>query len=282
MKKFNKVAVIGLGLIGGSIALCLKKQKLGKKIVGVSLHKDTLLFARRNKTVTECSQSLDIIRGADLVILATPVDKILELAPKIARFISKDCIVTDVGSTKNKIVRQLGRIFPNFVGAHPLAGSEKRGIRNSFSGLFLKSLCIITPRRNTNKQSLNKVIELWRQAGADTVIMSPSEHDKILSYVSHLPHVAAFTLMKSVPEKYLKFAAGSLRDTTRIAASPSNIWVDIFLSNRQDILRGINSFFDNLQALKQAIHKNDKSRIKKILESARKKRESIKIDDHRY
>jgi prephenate dehydrogenase len=275
MKIFNKVAVIGLGLIGGSIALCLKKQKLCGKIVGVSLHKDTILFARKNKIVDECSQGLDIIRGADLVILATPVDVILKLAPQLAKLLSKDCLVTDVGSTKRKIVRQLSRIFPNFVGSHPLAGSEKRGIKNSHSGLFIKSLCIVTPQKNTDKRSLSRIVKLWRTMGADTNILSPSEHDKILSYVSHLPHIAAFALMESVPDKYLKYAAGSLRDTTRIAASPSNIWTDIFLSNKQDILKGINLFLDNLGSLKQAILKNDKSRIKKILGSAKKKREGL-------
>ncbi|MFH1397671.1 MAG: prephenate dehydrogenase/arogenate dehydrogenase family protein [Candidatus Omnitrophota bacterium] len=275
MKKFNKVAVIGLGLIGGSIALCLKKQKLSRKIVGVSLHKDTLLFARKNKIVDDCSQNLDIIRGADLVILATPIDVILKLAPQIAKLIPKDCLVTDVGSTKNKIVRKFSRIFPNFVGSHPLAGSEQRGIKNSQHSLFLKSLCIITPQKNTNQQSLNKISELWRRVGADTIILSPLEHDKILSYVSHLPHVVVFSLMKTVPVEYLKFAAGSLKDATRIAASPSNIWIDIFLSNKQDILKVIKSFSNNLQALKQAILRDDRSRIRKILESAKQKRESL-------
>ncbi len=275
MRKFNKVAIIGLGLIGGSIALCLKKQKLSRKIVGVSLHKETIFFARKNKICDECSLGLDIIRGADLVILATPVEVILKLAPQIAKLISPDCLVTDVGSTKIKIVRQLSRIFPNFVGSHPLAGSEQRGIKNSQSNLFLKSICIITPQKNTNKQSLNRITELWRMVGADTIIISALEHDKILSYVSHLPHLVAFSLMKSVPVKYLKFSAGSLRDTTRIAASPSNIWIDIFLSNKQNLLKGIRSFRDNLESLKLAILRDDRARIKKILESAKQKRESL-------
>ncbi|MBU0503751.1 MAG: prephenate dehydrogenase [Candidatus Omnitrophota bacterium] len=276
MIKFNKVAVIGIGLIGGSIAQSLKKKNLAKKIVGISLHKSTILIAKRKRIFDECSQDLDIVKGADLVILATPVDTIIKLAPRIAALIPANCLVTDVGSTKNVIVSKLSKIFPNFIGSHPLAGSEKRGIINSDSSLFLGSLCIITPLRNTPKQSLARIIRLWRKVGTRTLILSAQEHDRILSYVSHLPHITAFALMMSIPKEYLKFSAGSLRDTTRIAASPSNIWLSIFLSNKQEVLKRIRLFSRNLDALKQAILDNNTGRIKKMLESARQKREALK------
>ena len=275
MKLFNKVAIVGTGLIGGSMALAIKKNGLAHRVIGVSRHKTTLIWARKSHAIDKGSQDLSIIKDADLVILATPVKTILNLADTILKFIKKDCIVTDVGSAKLEIVSKLGKIFPNYVGSHPLAGSEKSGITNASRGIFKNSLCILTPTKNTTPKALKKIKNLWKQLGAGVVFLSPDTHDRILSFVSHLPHVIAFSLIDTIPHKYLKFAAAGLKDTTRIALSDNRLWADIFLSNQRNILKSIESFQDKLSGIKSAINKRDEKTLIKILEKAKGKREIL-------
>ena len=275
MKIFNKVAIIGTGLIGGSIALAIKNRKLANEVIGVSRKKRNLLLARRRGAIDKGSQELGIIKEADLVILATPVNAILELAPKISKIVKKDCLITDVGSTKEKIVLNLEKIFPNFVGSHPLAGSEKRSIAYADPKILEKSICILTPTKNTNKKALNKIRLLWSKVGARTILLTPQAHDKILSFVSHLPHIAAFSLIGVVPGQYLKFASTGLKDTTRVAASDSELWAEIFLSNQKNILKAIELLENNLKRIKRAIRKNDKKRLSLILNEGKIKRETL-------
>ncbi len=275
MRLFNKVAIIGTGLIGGSIALAIKKKDLALRIVGVSRHRNTLIWARKCRAIDNGSQDLSIIRDADLVILATPVNTILNLAKEISNFIREDTIVTDVGSTKKEIVSKLSKIFPNYVGSHPLAGSEKRGVTNAEAGIFKGSLCILTPVESTPPKVLKKINNLWSRLGARVVFLSPDTHDRILSFVSHLPHAVAFSLIKAVPDKYLKFGATGLKDSSRIALSDSRLWADIFLSNRKDILKSIESFQNNLSRIKSAINKRDQEALIKFLKEAQKKRQAL-------
>jgi len=275
MRLFNKVAIVGVGLIGGSLALAMKKKRIALRIVGVSRHKSTLLLAKKVGAIDKGSQHLSIIEGADLVILATPVNTILNLAETIFRFIRRDCIVCDVGSTKQDIVSELSKIFPNFVGSHPLAGSEKRGINHASSDIFKNSLCILTPISNTNRKALEKIQKLWHRLGAKTVFLSPDIHDRALSFVSHLPHILAFSLMGIIPPRYLKLGANSLKDTTRIAVSDSRLWADIFLSNRKNVLKSIQIFQKNLSRIQSAVNKKDKKLLIKILQDAKNKRETL-------
>lgn len=276
MRLFNKVAIIGTGLIGGSIALAIKKKGLARQVVGVSRHKKTLACARKSHAIDKGSQDLSIIRDADLVVLAAPVNTILNLADKILKFVPDDCVVTDVGSTKKEIVYKLSRVFPNYVGSHPLAGSEKRGIKNIQADMFEKSLCILTPAKNSSPKALKKVESLWNSLGARVVFLNPDKHDKILSFVSHLPHAIAFSLVDTVPDRYLKFATNGLKDSTRIALSDARLWADIFLSNRKNMLKSIESFLHSLSGLKSAINKKDEVAIIKILKKAKDKREILK------
>lgn len=276
MKLFNKVAIVGVGLIGGSIALALKKRRLAKKIVGVARHKKSLLLAQKIGAIDKGSQSLNIIRGSDLVILATPVNTILKISQRISKIVSQQAIVSDVGSTKELIVSGLEKFFPNFVGSHPLAGSEKRGVINANPEIFKDSLCVITPTKLTPASALNKVMELWKRLGAKVILISIQDHDKILSFVSHLPHVTAFSLVKTVPDRFLKFASTGFKDTTRIAASESEIWSDVLLSNQENVLKAITLFQDNLLKIKTAIQRNNKRQLTFILSKAKNKRQRIK------
>ncbi len=275
MKLFNKVAIIGVGLIGGSMALDIKKKRLAREIFGVSRHKNTLLLAKKSGAIDKGSQHLSIIQDADLVVLATPVNTILNLADIISKFISKECIVTDVGSTKQEIVSQLSKIFLNYVGSHPLAGSEKRGIKNAYPGMFEDSLCILTPAKNTNPKALRKIKILWNQLGAKVINLEPDTHDRILSFVSHLPHALAFSLIDIIPPRYLKFGANSLKDSTRICVSDSQLWADIFLSNPKNIVRAIELFQKNLSRIKFAINKRDRKALIKILKRAKNIRDNL-------
>lgn len=276
MKKlFNKVAIVGTGLIGGSMALAIKKKRLADEVIGVSRHKKTLLAAKNNGAIDRGSQDINIIKGADLVVLATPVNTVLDLALPISKIIKPDCIVTDVGSTKKEIVSKLEIIFPRYIGSHPLAGSERRGIDNADAGIFQGSLCILTPTKKTDKGALNKIKKLWNILGVKPVFLTPDTHDKILSFVSHLPHVAAFSLIGTVPRKYLRFAASGLKDTTRIAASDSELWSDIFLSNPKNIANAIDLLQKALSRIKSALNKRDKKLLALILKEAKKKREAL-------
>lgn len=275
MRLFNKVAIVGTGLIGGSIALAIKRKRLAREIIGVSRHKKSLLLAKRKGAIDKGSQKLSIIKDADLLILATPVKAIINLAPKIAGIVKKECIVTDVGSAKEEIVSVFEKIFPNYVGSHPLAGSEKRSIANAHPDIFKGSLCILTPTENTNNKALKKIKVLWAKIGVKLVLLNPVIHDKILSFVSHLPHAVAFSLMGTMPQGYLKFASGGLKDTTRIVASDSELWSDIFLSNSKNVLEAIKSFRNNVSHLETALKKKDKKTLIHILREAQKKRASL-------
>lgn len=275
MRLFKKVAIVGIGLIGGSLAFAIKKRKLARQIVGVSRHRRTLLLAKQNGVIDSGSLKLDIIKNADLLVLATPPETILQLAPQVAPLISGDCLVTDVGSTKKEIVSQLEKLFPHYLGSHPLAGSEKYGILSANPDIFRDSLCILTPTKKTKSKVIKRITKFWQELGVQVVFLSPSLHDKIISLVSHLPHLVAFSLMGVIPNKYLKFSASGLKDTTRIAASEPKLWADIFLSNK-NTLKTLELFQSNLCSIKKAIKDRNKKSILKILKAAKNKRDALK------
>lgn len=275
MKIFNRVAIIGTGLIGGSIALAIKKKRLANEVIGISRHRKTLRLAKQNRAIDKGSQDFKIVRDADLIIFATPISTILKLAPKVAKIVKPDSIVTDVGSTKGEIVSKLEKLFSGYVGSHPLAGSEKRGIIHARADIFKNTLCILTPTKNMEPKALAKIKKLWQQLGAKVIILPPNIHDKALSFVSHLPHVVAFSLIDIIPKAYLEFGSSGLKDTTRIAASDSELWSDIFFSNQKNILASIELFEGALSKIKSAIQKKDRKLLDRILRQAKIKRQSL-------
>lgn len=275
MRLFNKVAIIGLGLMGGSLGLVIKKKKIANLVIGISRTKKTLKLAKERKAIDFGSQNLKIIKDADLLIFATPIETILDLAYPVSRVIKEDCIVTDIGSTKEKIVSRLSKIFKHYLGSHPLAGSEKSSILYAHENLFKNSLCVLTPHKNTSSFAFKKIRLFWQNIGAKVVYLSPKEHDKILSLVSHLPHAVSFSLISAIPKEYLKFASGGLRDTTRIASSEPKIWTDIFLSNPKNILTAIELFEDQLKRLKSCILKKDRKNLTRLIIASHKKRKNL-------
>ncbi|MFA4854108.1 MAG: prephenate dehydrogenase [Candidatus Omnitrophota bacterium] len=272
---FNKVVIFGTGLIGGSMGLALKRKHLAGQVIGLSQHKKNAELAKQMGAIDRVTSSLGAARDADLVILAAPVDSIMDIAPNLAKRLKRDCLVIDVASTKEKIVSRLSGLIPNFVGCHPLAGSEKKGIVNAQANIFIGSICVITPIASTKKSALNKIESLWRKLGTQVFLLPPARHDRVLAFTSHLPHAVAFSLMGTIPDKFLKISSTGLKDTTRISGSDQILWSEIFLSNRKNLLASISSFQTKLAALKLALENKDMQRLTKILSAARKKRERL-------
>lgn len=276
MKMFNKVVIIGTGLIGGSLGLALRKQGLAGQVVGLSRHQKNVRLAKKAGAIDCVGLSLEVVSDADLVILATPVNTIIEFALKIEKKLRNDCIVIDVGSTKERIVSKLSALLPNFLGCHPLGGSEKKGIVNLADGLFKGSICILTPTAKTSYRTLNKVKRLWNKLGANIIILSAKKHDQVLAFTSHLPHAVAFSLINSIPDQYLSLSSSGLRDTTRISNSDAHLWTEIFLSNRINLLADLSIFQRKLSALKLSLARKNKGRLIEILAAANKKRKKLK------
>jgi len=269
---FKKVGIVGIGLIGGSLGLAIKKYKIAQEVIGIVRRKKTIKEALRRKIVDIASRDLRLLKDVDLVILATPVSKIKEIAPSVSKVIKNDCILTDVGSTKKEIVLKLEKLFHNYIGSHPLAGSQNAGLTFADAKIFKDSLCILTPTKKTLPEVIKKITVFWNKMGAKVELLSPSLHDKILSYTSHLPHLVAFALMELIPSKYLNYSATGLRDTTRIALSLPELWRDIFISNRKEVLISLKDFGNKLYTLEKIISKKDVKSLYLFLKKAQRKR----------
>ena len=273
MKKplFEKVAIVGLGLLGASIGMGIKKRSLAREVCGFFRDEAKIKKAvRRNAVDTGTIHLAPAVKNADLIILCSPTDSIIALLKKL-KSLKCRALITDIGSTKTEIVNAARGL--NFVGGHPLAGSEKSGIDFAHPGLFEKNPCILTTD-HASVASFRKVEQLWKRLGARTLAMKADKHDRILSFTSHLPHAIAFALITAVPAEMICLSAGGLKDTTRIAASNPDLWSGIFLSNRKDVLRSLSVFEKSLRRLKKAISGKQKNNLLRFLHQAGDKRNS--------
>jgi prephenate dehydrogenase len=270
VKKVDILTIIGVGLIGGSIALAVRKKKLVKRIYGFFRRKSSFQRAIKRKIVDQGFLNLEeSVKDADLVILATPILSIIDLGKEILKYIKKETIVTDVGSTKYKIVRILDREYSkkgfNFIGSHPLAGLEKKGCEWAEEGLFQNKLCILTPTSNSSSYCIKTITKFWEKIGSKVINLSPLEHDKIISRLSHLPHLLVFSLLNFLKEDDLKFSSPGFRDLTRIGSSDSAIWSEIFLSNKKNLLGNIDRYIKILKEYQFHIrHSSYEKLVKKI------------------
>lgn len=280
---FQKIAVLGVGLIGGSLAMVCKQKGLAKLIVGYGRRPGNLKKAVKLGIIDRFFQDLhETVKGADLIVMATPVGQFEALASEMAPALSKEAIVTDVGSVKGGLVTRLERLLPNgsrFVGAHPIAGKEKTGVEAASATLFVGAQCILTPTERTNPSALESVKALWEATGSKLVLMDPVQHDQVLAAVSHLPHLAAYALVNTVLEtkvqgqEVLPFSAGGFRDFTRIAASSPEMWRDICLLNRDPILGMIEAYEKTVARLKQLIRQGDGKGLEAEFKRARQARD---------
>ncbi|MDH4153943.1 MAG: prephenate dehydrogenase/arogenate dehydrogenase family protein [Nitrospira sp.] len=285
---FKQVAIIGVGLIGGSLGMILRRKALADHVVGIGRRVENLKTAVALGAIDRyVDDPQEGVRGADLVVLATPVDTYERHLQEWAHCLAPGSIVSDVGSVKGTLVERSEAAMPagvHFVGAHPIAGKEKTGVAAGSDQLFKGARCILTPTKRTDATALERVKQLWEETGSIMLTMDPHLHDQILGAVSHLPHVAAFALMNALSElrdqalPALDLAAhsgGGLRDTTRIAASSPEMWRDIFLWNRDNVVLYIDRYTRALEELKHLIAAGDGAGIEKALERAKGERERL-------
>lgn len=285
---FSQVAIIGVGLIGGSLGMILREQGWARSVVGVGRRVENLKTAVALGAIDRfVADPIEGVREADLVVLATPVDTYQQHLSHWGGSLKPGTIVTDVGSVKGKLVRQAESLLPRhvrFVGAHPIAGKEKTGVAAGSTTLFKGARCILTPTPTTDPEALNAVRRMWELTGSIVLTMDPMVHDTILGAVSHLPHVAAFALMNAlaevkervIPELDLKaHSGGGLRDTTRIAASSPEMWRDICLWNRDNLVSLIDIYERHLAQFKAMIQAGDGPGLEKSMEQAKSIREQL-------
>lgn len=281
--RWKKVTLAGVGLLGGSLGLALKQRKLADLVVG---------FVRRKESVKECetlgavdSAMLDLheaISGAELVVLCTPIARMKLLVQQMRPALAKGAIVTDVGSVKGNVVRALENLVAKaggtFLGSHPMAGAERMGVAAARGDLFNNAVCVVTPTSKTNKTVVEKVEELWRSIGARPLRMTPELHDELVSRSSHLPHVLAAALANAVldpkqPKQQGTLCANGFRDTTRIASGSPEMWRDITLANRENLVAALDSFVEDLQDFRRILRSKNEKAISKFFETAKKRRD---------
>ncbi|MDP2921248.1 MAG: prephenate dehydrogenase [Candidatus Omnitrophota bacterium] len=276
---FKKITIIGLGLIGGSLGLAIKKKKLAKEVIGVSRRKSTIDYALEEGIAD--SVTLDLKKGvkdSDFIIITTPVLTIVSIAKMAAPFLKKGAILTDAGSTKVYIVDNIEKLDIGgayFAGSHPIAGSEKSGVRSADVDLFKGAYCVVTKTRNSNLKALNKIKRFWTAIGMKVIEFSPEIHDRIFSRVSHLPHASSVSLVNAVGRDHLDLAAGGFRDSTRIASGEPALWQDIFFTNRKNLIKDIGALKKELSKIESALRSNNQSALRKILNKAKLIRDSL-------
>ena len=279
MKDLGQVTVLGLGLLGGSISLAVLRSFAGVKVVGYTHRPSTRDKARQlavaGEVVDDICQS---VSDSDLVILATPLCTFENIFAEIADALPNGCIVTDVGSTKELPHRWAEKKLPkrvHYIGSHPIAGSEQRGVEYARDDLFDQAMCVLTTTEKTNRRALHVLKRFWSELGCFVKIMTPTEHDRIFANVSHLPHMIAAALINANSNEELEFAGKGFMDSSRIASGPANIWADVLLTNTKNISRGIDKVIAELTKLKNAIKSKNRLEIEKLLEKARDKRATL-------
>ena len=281
--KIGKLVVIGVGLIGGSFALALRRARAVQRVVGVGRTRRNLADALRLKVIDEASQDpARAVRGADLVLLATPVGQMPAVMTAIAPHLPAHAVVTDAGSTKRDVIacarRFLGGHLPRFVPAHPVAGTEMSGAAAAFPDLFRGRNVILTPQAGTAAGAVTLVRRAWEACGARVVRLDAGAHDELLAAVSHLPHVIAFALVNMLagrpnPARLFGMSAGGLRDTVRIAGSSPEMWADICVANRDTLLAALEDYENELGQTRAAIERADAQELRRLFAQARSARE---------
>jgi cyclohexadieny/prephenate dehydrogenase len=265
---FKRVALIGFGLIGGSIARAARAQGLAGEIVTTARSEKTRARVAELGIVDHVMETnAEAVRDADLVILCIPVGACGPVTQEIAPFLKQGAIVSDVGSVKGAVAREMAPFVPegvHFVPAHPVAGTEHSGPDSGFPELFINRWCILTPPEGTDANAVEKLRAFWAGLGARVEIMTPDHHDLVLAITSHLPHLIAYTIVGTADEleevtssEVIKFSAGGFRDFTRIAASDPTMWRDVFLNNKEAVLEMLGTFNEDLSKLTRAIRRND-------------------------
>jgi prephenate dehydrogenase len=280
---FQKITIVGVGLLGGSMGLAVRARKVAGKVDG---------FVRRSASIAECERAgavdhatrdlEEAVGGADLVVLCTPLEQMRELTEKLLPWLKRGAIVTDVGSVKTPVVAEIeplvAKAGAHFVGSHPMAGSEKTGVSAARADLFKDAVCVLTPTAKTDKRALGLVEEFWKTIGCRVLRITAEMHDELVSRSSHLPHVVAaelanYVLSPTHPKQQSHLCASGFRDTTRIASGSPDLWRDITIANRRNLGRVLGVFIEDLQEFRHALENGDVKVVQEFFENARHRRE---------
>jgi prephenate dehydrogenase len=280
--RFGKVAVIGVGLIGGSFALALKRRRLCRHVVGVGRSKPNLRTAKRLGAIDSIASIEDAVSDADLVFVSTPVSHFEKIFKAIGASLKPSAIVTDAGSTKRDVVaaarKGLGDRIGQFVPGHPIAGAERSGAAAARADLFRGRRVVLTPLKENSREKVRRLANLWTRIDAKVCRMTPAQHDAVFAAVSHLPHLLAYALVSEIAgrrnaKQLFGYAAGGFRDFTRIASSHPEMWRDICMANRDPLLKEVSNFSGKLFQLKRLLKGKDPRKLEKLFSGARAARE---------
>jgi len=282
--QFQKITIIGVGLLGGSIGLAARRRKLAGEVAG---------FVRRKSSLKDCEKAgavdyattdlLAAVSNSDLVIICTPLAQMRSLAEQILPALKRGAIVTDVGSVKAGVVRELELFVKksgaHFVGSHPMAGAEKTGVSAARADLFQNAVCVLTPTKNSNKAAVRKLEQFWKSLGARVVKLDAVQHDLLVSRTSHLPHVVAATLANLVlnpanPKAQAGLCATGFRDTTRIASGSPEMWRDIALANRKNLSRSVDAVVAELKKFQIALKGGEGRAVENYFATAKQRRDN--------
>jgi prephenate dehydrogenase len=279
LKELRQITVLGLGLLGASVTLAVSRTLSAVKTVGFSHRASTRATARNLGVAQEIADDIvAAVRTADLVILATPICTFEQTFIQISDYLPDGCIVTDVGSTKGLAHKWAKKNLPSrvqYVGSHPIAGSEQRGVEFARDDLFVGADCILTATKSTDVVAVERLREFWTVLGSRVMVMDPLKHDKLLANISHLPHITAAALLNANNDNDLRMAGKGFIDTSRVASGPANIWTDILITNAENICKSIERLTRELKKLQAAVKNKNEKQIEKLLESARSKRAAM-------
>ena len=281
----NKLCIIGVGSMGGSLARALRKNNSVESIVGYGRNPERLIKAKDLGVVDEITSILgDAIQDADIIVLATPLGAMQEILIALKDIVSSTSVITDVGSSKKFVIdaakNAFGKVPVNFVPAHPIAGTEKSGVEAAKADLFEQRRVILTPQANTNASAVKTIRSMWQACGANVVEMQVEHHDEVLAATSHLPHMLAYSLVDTLArmddqQEIFEYAAGGFRDFTRIASSDPQMWHDICVANREQLVNMLHAFNDDLQRLTKAVEQADSEYLKDTFTRAKNARDKF-------
>ena len=282
---FDKISIIGCGLIGSSILRAIEKKKLASKISAYDKSSKVIDYLKKNFSIEVCNNISNVVKDSDLVIIASPLSSYKEILLSIQSNLKENVILTDTGSAKkevNKIISNLNLKNVNWIASHPIAGTEYSGPEAGFATLFNNRWCILSADKRASKDKINELEKFWSNLGSKVKSMSFEDHDYILSLTSHLPHAVAYSIVKTAinnedkfKDDVIQYSAGGLRDFTRIAASDPLMWKDIFIDNSDNILKVLDNYSKNLEEIKDAIKNKDSKKLLEIFSSTKKIRKEI-------
>ena len=282
---FNKISIIGCGLIGSSILRAVEEKKLAPKISAYDKSSKVTDYLKKNFSAEICSNISDVVKDSDLVVIASPLSSYKEILLSIQSNLKENTILTDTGSAKkevNKIISNLNLKNVNWIASHPIAGTEYSGPEAGFASLFKNRWCIISADKKVSEDKIKSLEQFWSKLGSKTKFMTFEDHDYVLSLTSHLPHAVAYSIVKTAinnedkfKDDVIQYSAGGLRDFTRIAASDPLMWKDIFIDNSDNILKVLDNYSRNLNEIKEAIKNKDSKKLLEIFSSTKKVRKEI-------